>query len=287
MSLLLGGLAIGGVYALIAIGIVLCYRATGVVNFAHGELMMIAAYAYAIVHDMTGSPALEILAAVSAGAAGGLLCFILTGVVMRGAAEMTLVIGTLGILILLQSGARHLFTDTPLRSEGWIFGDRNLALLGASLPANSLLILAALVVTAAAILYWQYGTLYGRAVLAVAEDPWRASLAGIRVQSTLATSWLVSGMLAGLAGMLLGPVIGVFPTMGADVLFPAIVAAILGGFGSVAGAFVGGIVIGLLQTFTVVFLGGAVKEAVMFGFLLLVLLWRPSGLFSGPVARKF
>ncbi|MBN9062141.1 MAG: hypothetical protein BGP06_05170 [Rhizobiales bacterium 65-9] len=287
MSLLLGGLAIGGVYALIAIGVVLCYRATGVVNFAHGELMMIAAYAYAIVHDLTGSPTLEIVAAISAGAVGGLICFLLTGVVMRGAAEMSLVIGTLGVLILLQSGARHLFTDTPLPSEGWLFGDHNLTLFGVSAPANSLLILAALVVVAAAILYWQYATLFGRAVLAVAEDPWRASLAGIRVQSTLAISWLVSGMLAGLAGMLLGPVIGVFPTMGADVLFPAIVAAILGGFGSVAGAFAGGLIIGLLQTFTVVFLGGAVKEAVMFGFLLLVLLWRPSGLFTGPVARKF
>lgn len=287
MELLLGGLAIGSVYSLVAIGIVLSYRAAGVVNFAHGELMMISAYAYVLVHDLSGgSPFWEIVAALGAGAAGGMLCYVLTGLVLRRSAEITMVIGTLGLLILLQSAARHLFTDTPLRAESWLFNDRDISLFNTLLPANSLVILFVTLLAAAILLYWQKATVFGQAVLAAAEDPWRAALSGIHVQSTLAISWLVSGMLAGLAGMLLGPVVGVFPTMGADIIFPAFIAAILGGFGSIGGALAGGLLLGLLQTMTVVYLGGAWKEVVMFVFLFLVLIWRPSGLFRLAAVRK-
>jgi len=286
MELILGGLAIGSVYSLVAIGIVLSYRAAGVVNFAHGELMMVSAYAYALVHDLTGSPLWEIVAALGAGAVGGMLCFVLTAVVLRRSTEITLVIGTLGLLILLQSSARHLFTDTPLRAEPWLFSDRDISLFDTLLSANSLLILGLALVAAGLLMYWQRATLFGQAVLAAAEDPWRAALSGIHVQSTLAISWLVSGMLAGLAGMLLGPVVGVFPTMGADIIFPAFIAAILGGFGSIGGALVGGLLLGLLQTLTVVTLGGAWKEVVMFVFLFLVLIIRPSGLVRLATARR-
>ncbi|NML47266.1 branched-chain amino acid ABC transporter permease [Ramlibacter sp. G-1-2-2] len=285
-ELVFGGLAIGAVYALVAIGIVLSYRAAGVVNFAHGELMMVAAYAYVLAHDLGGGPAWQLAAALGAGALGGLLCWVLTGLVLRGAAEITLVIGTLGLLILLQSGARHLFTDTPMPAQAWLFADRDLALFGASVPANALLVVGITVVAAGLLMYWQRVTVFGQAVLAAAEDPWRAALSGIHVQSTLAISWLVSGVFAGLAGMLLGPVVGVFPTMGADIIFPAFIAAILGGFGSVAGALAGGLLLGLLQTFTVVEIGGAWKEVVMFAFLFLVLIWRPTGLVRLAAARK-
>ncbi|HSV78145.1 MAG TPA: branched-chain amino acid ABC transporter permease [Ramlibacter sp.] len=287
MELVLGGLAIGSVYALVAIGIVLSYRAAGVVNFAHGELMMVSAYAYVLVHDLTGgSPLWELLAALSAGALGGLLCFVLTGLVLRRAAEITLVIGTLGLLILLQSAARHLFTDTPLRAEPWLFSERQIPVLGTLLSANSLLVLGLSLAAAAMLMYWQRKTVFGQAVLAAAEDPWRASLSGIHVQRTLAISWLVSGMLAGLAGMLLAPVVGVFPTLGADVIFPAFIAAILGGFGSVPGALAGGLLLGVLQTMTVVHLGGAWKEVVMFLFLFMVLIWRPTGLVRLATVRR-
>lgn len=286
IELLFGGLAIGSVYSLVAIGIVLSYRAAGVNNFAHGELVMISAYAYVLVHDLSGSPFWEIVAALGAGAAGGMLCYVLTGVILRRSAEITLVIATLGLLILLQSSARHLFTDTPLRAEAWVFGERDISLFNALVPANSLVILAVTLLATALLVYWQRATVFGQAVLAAAEDPWRAALTGIHVQSTLAISWLVSGILAGLAGMLLAPVVGVFPTMGADIIFPAFIAAILGGFGSIGGALAGGLLLGLLQTMTVVYLGGAWKEVVMFAFLFLVLIWRPSGLFRLAVARK-
>ena len=129
-------------------------------------------------------------------------------------------------------------------------------------------------------------TTFGRSVLAAAEDPWRAALTGVNVRLTLATSWAVGGALAGLAGLLLAPVIGVFPTMGADVIFPAFIAAILGGFSSIAGALIGGLLLGLIQTYAVVYLGGALKDVATFAFLLAVLLWRPSGLLRMATARR-
>src|SRR5215217_2061010 len=129
MDLLIGGLGIGAVYSLVAIGIVLIYRATSIVNFAQGELMMVSAYCSLMAGEYSGSPTLQLLAALGAGGLGGLACFALTNILLRGSSHMTLVIGTLGLLILLQSTARYLFTDIPMRAEGWVFGDQNVAFL--------------------------------------------------------------------------------------------------------------------------------------------------------------
>lgn len=286
MDVLVGSLAIGAVYALVGIGIVLTYRATGIVNFAQGELMMVAAYASLLVFEQTGSAMLQLIAALVVGSLGGLVCFGLTHGLLAGSSAITLVIGTLGILIILQAGARWLFTDIPMRAEGWIVGDENVSIFGTLVPANSLLVIGLALVTAVGLIAWQERTTFGKAVLAAAEEPWRAALTGINVTLTLAVSWALGGALAGLAGLLLAPVIGVFPGMGADVIFPAFIAAILGGFSSILGALIGGILLGLIQTYAVVYLGGTFKDVATFSFLLMVLLWRPMGLVRASAARK-
>lgn len=286
MDLLIGGLAIGAVYALLAIGVVLIFRASGVVNFAQGEIMMVSAYAYVLVSQRVDAPALQLAAALVAGAAVGLLCFAVAHLLLPTSTRIVQVIGTLALLILLQAGSRYIFTDVPLRAEVWIFGERNLDLLGASVPVNSVMILVVTTLATAALFYWQGSTLYGRAVRAVAEDQWRAALSGIHVRSTLAVSWAVGGMLAGIAGVLISPVIGVFPTMGDNILLPAFIGAVMGGFSSILGALIGGLALGLIQTYAVVAFGGAMKEVVMFAVFLLVLLWRPSGIFTVAQARR-
>lgn len=286
MDLLIGGLAIGSVYSLLAIGVVLIFRASGVVNFAQGEIMMVAAYAYVLVSQRVDAPALQLAAALGAGAAGGLLCFAVAHVLLPTSTRIAQVIGTLALLILLQAGSRYLFTDVPLRAEVWIFGERSVNVLGSSVPVNSIMILVVTTVATAALFYWQGSTLYGRAVRAVAEDPWRAALSGIHVRTTLAVSWAVGGVLAGVAGVLVSPLIGVFPTMGDNILLPAFIGAVMGGFSSILGALIGGLALGLIQTYAVVAFGGAMKEVVMFAVFLLVLLWRPTGLFTVQQARR-
>jgi branched-chain amino acid transport system permease protein len=286
MDLLIGGLAIGAVYSLVALGIVLVYRATGVVNFAQGELVMVGAYCAVLAAQATGSSALEFIAAVGASAFCGLVFFLVTHFLLRGWSHMGVVIGTLGLLILLQSVARYLFTDIPLPAEGWLFGDTNVDLFGVSIAVNSLTILAGSTIVAIGLYVWEKTTIFGRSVLAAAEDPWRAALTGINVRTTLVVSWMMGGALAGFAGLLLGPLIGVFPTMGADLIFPSFIAAILGGFSSVPGAFIGGLLLGIIQTYAVVYLGGAWKEVASFAVLLIILLWRPTGLLMVREARK-
>lgn len=286
MELLIGGLAIGSVYALLAIGVVLVYRATSVVNFAQGEVMMVAAYAYVLVAERTASAPLQLLAALLAGVAAALLCFAVAHLLLPTSSKIGQVIGTISLLILLQAGARYLFTDDPVRAEPWLFGERDVELFGATVAANSLLMLGTAVVATGALFCWQGMTVYGRAMLAVAEDPWRAALSGIHVTSTLAASWAVGGALAGIAAVLVGPITGVFPTMGVDVIFPAFIAAVLGGYSSILGALIGGLALGLIQTYAVVAVGGSFKQAVMFAVLLAVLLWRPTGIFAARGARE-
>jgi branched-chain amino acid transport system permease protein len=286
MDVFIGGLAIGAVYALLAIGVVVIFRASGVVNFAQGEVMMASAYAYVLVSQRVDNPLLQLVAALGAGAAAALLCFVVAHLLLPKATRIAQVIGTLALLILLQAGARYLFTDVPKRAEVWIFGERQFEFLGTSVPANSIMILVVATVTAAALFWWQGYTVYGRAVRAVAEDEWRAALSGIHVRTTLAVSWAVGGVLAGIAGVLISPLIGVFPTMGDAILLPAFIGAVLGGFSSILGALIGGIALGLIQTYSVITLGGAMKEVAMFTVFMLVMLWRPTGIITVAQTRK-
>jgi len=285
MSLLIGGLALGSIYALIALGVVMVFRATGIVNFAQSELLMIGAYAYYLASGFTDSPIIQIAIALGAGALGGLVCFLVTHFLLRGAPEIVLIIGTLALLVFAQSGARLLFTDNPRRVEGWIFHSADISVLGSTVALNSILAFIVSVLSALALLVWLGSTKVGHSVQAAAEDTWRAALTGIHVTRTLALSWIIGGALAAIGGVFLSPVTGVYPTMGGDIIFSVFVVVAIGGFRSLWGALVGGLLVGLLQTFSVVVIGGAFRDIVMFTILLGVLLWRPSGLFRSASAR--
>jgi branched-chain amino acid transport system permease protein len=197
------------------------------------------------------------------------------------------VIGTLALLVLLQAAARQRYTDNPLRAEAWIFGDRTVTVAGAILTVNSLVVLAFTLTLGIALYLWFRFTPLGKAMLAVAESPHRAALSGVPVRGILWMSWAIGGALAAVAGVLVSPSTGVFPTIGGTVLFSAMIAALLGGFDSVIGALVGGLLLGLLETYAVVTVGGAYRDLIVFGLLVDVLLVRPSGLFGSPSLRRF
>jgi branched-chain amino acid transport system permease protein len=283
---LVGGLALGSIYALIAIGVALVYRTTGIVNFAQGELVAIGAYAYVFASSLSASPAVTLLAAVLGGVAAGAVFFAVIHVLLRGHEELRLVVGTIALLTLVQGGARLLATDRPYRAETWLFRDETIHLGGATLPVNSLVVIAVLAVAAAGLFLFFSRTTVGKAMAAVAEDPLRAALAGIPVRTMLLLSWAGAGALAAIAGVLISPVTGVFPAMGAQVFLAAIVGAVLGGLDSIFGALLGGLVVGLVQTYAVIAVGGAFRDLVVFGLLLLVLIVRPAGLFGSRTLRR-
>ncbi len=286
MNLLVGGIAIGAVYALVAIGLTLIFRATGVVNFAQGEMLMIGAYTYVLTAAAGMPAAVQLGAVVVAGSVTGLLFFFVTRVLLGRAAEIVVVIGTLAISILLQAAARLHFTDNPMRAEPWLFGDRDVSFAGATVSINAFTVVVATALVTAGLYFFFARTLYGKAMRAVAEDARRAALTGIPVRTMLALSWCGGGIVAAIAGVLLSPITGVFPAMGATVLFPAFISAAIGGFDSVAGALVGGLALGVLQTYAVVSVGGVFRDAITFAVLVAILIWRPQGLFAAARERS-
>lgn len=287
MNLLIGGLAIGAIYALVAVGIVLVFRATNIVNFAQGELLMVGAYAYALLAQAGVPSSLAMAGALAVGAAFGLLCFLVTHVLLRRASDFGVVIGTLALLILLQSLARHLFTDDPRAVEGWLVGSAVVTIGNAVVTANALLTLGIVLVVSVMLYFWLHATLFGQAMRAVAEDHHRAALTGISVSRTLAVSWMMGGALAALGGVMLSPITGVFPTIGTTVLFAAFFATVLGGFHSLPGALVGGLLLGVVETYANVHFGGAYRNVVIFVVLVAVLVIRPQGIVGAFRLRDY
>jgi branched-chain amino acid transport system permease protein len=278
MSLLVGGLAIGAIYALVAIGIVLIFRTTNIVNFAQGELLMTGAYAYALLQEGGANTNVAFVGALAAGALCGLLCFVVTHVFLRRASEFGVGIGTLALLILMQSIARHLFTDDPRAVQAWLVGAAVVQLGATAVTANALLTLGITVVVSLALFAWLRSTLFGQAMRAVAESRPRAALTGISVPRTLAVSWMTGGALAALGGVMLAPITGAYPTIGSSVLFAAFFATVLGGFHSLIGALIGGLLLGLVETYANVYFGSAYRNIVIFVVLVGVLVIRPQGI---------
>ncbi len=286
MDNIIGGLAIGSVYALIGIGVVLIYRTTGIVNFAQGELVTIGAYAYVVATALGGSPALTMAAALLAGIVAGSVFYLIVHVLLRGRDRLSLVVGTLAVLVLIRGAARLIATDRPYRSETWLFGGGRVHLGGTLLAVNSLVVIGVTATAALALFLWFTRTMGGKLMLAVAEDPLRSAMSGIPVRRMLWLSWAATGALAALAGVLVSPGSGVFPMMGAHLFLAGVVGAVLGGFDSVVGAVVGGLIVGVLQTVAVVTVGGAWRDVVVFAVLMLVLLLRPAGLFGSRRLRQ-
>jgi branched-chain amino acid transport system permease protein len=286
MTDLIGGLSLGSIYALIAVGVALVYRTTGLVNFAQGELVAIGAYAYVLASFWTASPVVTMLAAMLGGVVAGAVFFFVVHVLLRGRDELRLVVSTIAMLTLIQGSARLIATDRPYRADTWLFPDETIHLAGAVLPVNSLVIIAVLALAAAALFLWFSFTTVGKAMAAVAEDPVRSALSGIPVRTMLLLSWIAAGTLAAVAGVLISPVTGVFPVMGAQVFLAAVVGAVVGGLDSILGALIGGLLVGIVQTYAVIAVGGAYRDVIVFALLLLFLLVRPSGLFGSRTLRR-
>jgi branched-chain amino acid transport system permease protein len=279
------GLAIGGTYALIALGIVLAYRATGVFTFAHGELVALGAFAVAAWSATHGS-VLAIAAALllPAAIAGGFYLVALrrqTG----SASHFTGVIATLGlasvldgVLVLMfpQGDYSYSFPGVPTGVTR-IFGTRIVS-------AQIILAVTAFVVAVSLGLILRY-THFGKILFAAGQDPLLASQGGINIRMVQVVSWTLSGLLAGVAGIAYAATHQIDPSL-TGIAFAAFPAIILGGLDSVFGAVVGGFAIGLLQGFVTTYLGPSYVNLITYSLLLLVLLVLPSGLFGTRQVRR-
>ena len=283
------GLAIGGVYALIALGIVLIYRATNVVNFAQGEFCMLGAYALVFISQGTrldyflaAAVALALMAIL------GLLFALGLYYPLRNRSFLPVIIATIGASIMFQNGALAVFGPSPEKVRpvieagptggvmlGGVFFDyQYVVILGVTLV---------LVVTQYA--FFEY-TLLGKKMQATSQDKDMARLLGIPVTLMIALTFVYSTVLGGLAGMLVAPIYFVTHKMGAVLGLKAFAVTIAGGFGDVRGAIAGGLALGVIETFGAAYVSVVYKDAFAFLLLILFLLFRPQGIFGEKVAEK-
>ncbi len=289
-QLLFAGLAIGSVYALVALGIVLIYRATNVVNFAQGEVSMLGAYTLATLWQGAGFSYLTaFLVALAVMAAFGLFFELTVYYPLRNRSFLPVVIATIGAAIMMQNGALVLFGPSPMKVRGVIYAEGALGgvtLGGVFFDYQYLVILAVTVVLIGLqYLFFEY-TLLGKKMQATSQDKDMARLLGIPVALMIALTFIYSTTLGGLSGMLVAPIFFITHKMGVTLGLKAFASTILGGFGDPRGAIIGGLMLGIVESFGSAYISVIYKDAFAFLVLIVVLLVRPQGLFGEKVSEK-
>ena len=278
----LGGLAIGCIYSLIALGISMIIRATDILHFAQGEMMMIGAMTGLTATWLRDMPfALVLLFGMSGGGLASALVELAAyrTLRVRGIPLVNVIIATLGVSIVMQNGARVVWGSQPLGYPP-LFTSAGITVGGFVVSPQLLWIVAlSIVIMGALMLFFRY-TRLGLAMQAAAQDPDAARLMGISVERTTTLTFAVSGMMAGAAGVLLGSLFFASFNMGFTTGIKAFVAATLGGLGSMVGAMVGGLLFGLIETFAGMVISTSYKDAIGMMVLIVILLFMPMGLFG-------
>jgi branched-chain amino acid transport system permease protein len=283
-QLAIAGVSVGSIYALVALAIVLPFKASGVLNFAQGEVVTVGAYAALILTQLALPYSLVLLGVVVLGGVGGVVMERLLIRPIVAAPEFTLVIATFAIGLLIKGLISLHFGDSPASLDG-PFGSDPLLFAGVRFNPTSLWIMACTAaVTLAVIAFFRYARL-GKAMRAVSVNPEAALLMGIRVGTVYRWSWAISTAIGAFAGLLVAPLVGVNPELG-QLILRGLLAAVIGGFTSVGGAIVGGLAVGLIETYSGVLVGSAFKNLMPFVLLMLLLTLRPQGLFGAPDAKR-
>jgi branched-chain amino acid transport system permease protein len=272
----LNGLVIGAMYMLMAVGFTLVFGIMRVVNFAHGEFYMLGAFMGFFTYVYWEMPFVVCLAiaAVIVGVLGMLVERTLIQPFRSD--EMSGMIATLAISVIIQNGAVMLWGPAPRAMPDIVTG--TLAIGPFSFPWSRLVVIAAAALIFVAFWLFMQRTRLGRAMRAVAQDTETALIQGIRVNYIYPLAFGISVALAALAGALMGPVFSVSPFVGLTPMLKAFVVVILGGLGSVPGAVVGGLMLGMIESFTATTFGSLVSDILQLLLVILILLVRPAGL---------
>ncbi len=282
---LLTGLTVGAVYALVALGFSIIYNASGVINFAQGEFVMIGGMS-AVSLVASGLPlAAAIPLAVVATTLAGLALEKLAVEPARGAPVVTLIIITIGASIFLR-GLATIVWDKKLHALPAFTGERPIALFGATVVPQSLWVVGATLAIVVA-LWWFFGrTRLGKAMLATSHNRLAAELVGIDVRHVLFLAFGLSAALGALAGILTAPITLTSYDVGVMLGLKGFAAAILGGLGSGPGAVAGGLLLGVLESLSAGYVSSAYKDVIAFVILLGVLFVRPGGIVGVAAAER-
>jgi branched-chain amino acid transport system permease protein len=279
-QLLVSGVLLGGIYAIMAVGLTLIFGVLKIVNFAHGEFLMFAMYLAWVFVSASGTNAYAAIpVVVLALFVFGMLIYRLIIKPAVNKPQLVVVFATMGLSIVMQNLALVLMT-ADLRDIAPLFGGTPLHLGHLYLRAELLIGFAVSVVTTAALMVFVKFTYLGMAVRATVQDRDAAMLMGINVPRLFMLTFAVGSALVGLAGCIMLPLYSTFPQVGLNFVLIAYVIVVLGGMGSMEGAFVGGICIGLMQSLSGFYVAPAYGQMFYFLAFLLVMIFRPNGLWG-------
>ncbi len=285
LQLLFTGIGIGAVYALVALGFVLIFRATNVVNFAQGEFSMVAAYLMVVCVEFGLPYWLSFVIALAGMALLGVIFNLGVYYPLRHRTYLPVIIATIGASILLSNSVLAIYGPQPQVLQGW-FDTPGIQLGPVYLDSQYLLIIGVTIFLVLFNFWFFEKTLLGKKLQATSQDKEMASLLGISVSTMIMITFIYSAVLGGLAGILVAPVLFVSIQMGSTIALKAFAATIIGGFGDVAGAIVGGLALGVIETFGAAYISVPYKDGFAFLVLIAFLIFRPQGIFGERVAEK-
>lgn len=278
LSQLINGLNVGSVYALIALGYTMVYGIAKMINFAHGDIIMVGAYTVFVCLGANMPVWAAVLIGTVACAVLGVVIEKIAYKPLRNAQPLAVLITAIGVSYFLQSASLLIF-GSKAQSFKSIIDAPAVDLSSIKISGESMVTILVTVVSMIALSLFINKTKAGNAMRAVSEDRGAAQLMGINTNGTISLTFTIGSALAAIAGILYASSYGfINPYMGSMVGIKAFVAAVLGGIGSVPGAMLGGILLGIIESLSKAYISTQLADAIVFGVLIVVLLVRPSGL---------
>ena len=286
---LINGISLGSVYAIIALGYTMVYGIAKMLNFAHGDVIMVGAYVcFFAISSYNLPPAVGVLIAVALCTVLGIVIERLAYKPLRQAASLAVLITAIGVSYFLQNGAQLLWGTNNKMFPTFITGDA-ITLFGGQLhvSAATLVTIVACVVIMIGLTVFTGRSKMGKAMRAVSEDRGAAQLMGINVNKTISLTFAIGSGLAAIAGVLYMSSYPILvPTTGSMPGIKAFTAAVFGGIGSIPGAFLGGLLLGVIEIFAGAYISTQLANAIVFAILIIVLLVKPTGLLGKQVREK-
>lgn len=289
ISYLVNGISLGSVYALIALGYTMVYGIAKMLNFAHGDVIMIGAYvAFTAISGMGMPPVVGVLLSVVVCTVLGVLIERIAYKPLRKASKLAVLITAIGVSYFLQNvalliyGANTKSFTSVVTIPALKLMDGKLVISGETIVT----VVACLIIMAGLMTFMKYSK-SGRAMLAVSEDSGAAQLMGVNVNATIALTFAIGSALAAIAGVLMcSSYPALTPYTGSMPGIKAFVAAVFGGIGSIPGAFIGGILLGVIEILSKAYISSQLADAIVFAVLIIVLLVKPTGLLGKQIQEK-